>query len=421
MKKDCSRLPPVILLGGAANALSVARSLGRAGVRVFALNEYTAAVRFSRYCRWLPVPWTGSDEDSWANYLLGRESDPLRGAVLLTCSDVGIQILARHREALARKFRLDDCNPAAQLDMLNKLSTYRQAVAAGVPTPRFWLADSRTAVLGLKGHLTFPLIVKPVLSHVFGERFGGKKFFVADHFDDLIEAYGTASAARVETMLVEMIPGPDSRLCSYYTYLDHDGRPLFDFTKRIIRRFPVGSGEGCCHVTDWNPEVRELALKLFQHAGLRGLANAEFKRDERDGRLKLIECNARFTAANCLVADSGFDLGLFVYNRLVGRPQPPLTHYVRGMRLWSPWRDLKAFLELRRRGELTLWQWLGSVLRPHTVPYFRWYDPLPTVVAGLRATGIDALVRGVKRGLQACVRRVTGGLARRRSAAQETL
>jgi hypothetical protein len=56
-------------------------------------------------------------------------------------------------------------------------------------------------------------------------------------------------------------------------------------------------GNACYHLTDWNPEVGDLSLKLFQWVGLRGLANAEFKRDERDGKLKLIECNARFTAS----------------------------------------------------------------------------------------------------------------------------
>ena len=64
------------------------------------------------------------------------------------------------------------------------------------------------------------------------------------------------------------------------------------------------------------------ALRLFRHVGLRGLANVEFKLDPRDGQYKLIECNARFTAANGLVAKSGIDLGRFVYCRAVGLPLP---------------------------------------------------------------------------------------------------
>ena len=176
-----------------------------------------------------------------------------------------------------------------------------------------------------------------------------------------------------------MIPGPDDRLCSYYTYLDEDSRPLFHFTKRIIRRYPALRGTACYHVTDWIPEAVEQANRLFRYSGLRGLANAEFKRDGRDGRLKLIECNARFTAANCLVARSGFDLAAFVYNRLTGRAQAPLERYTLGLRLWDPVRDFQSFLELRRSGDLTFGRWLSSVLHRQTFPYFDRTDPLPSL------------------------------------------
>ena len=47
-----------------------------------------------------------------------------------------------HRPALAERFRLDISNPPAQSCVLNKLATYLAARAAGVPTPRFWVAES---------------------------------------------------------------------------------------------------------------------------------------------------------------------------------------------------------------------------------------------------------------------------------------
>jgi D-aspartate ligase len=382
---DCSRspwqagggLPPAIILGGGANALSVARSLGRLGAEVYAINEDSALVRYSRYCRWLAVP--GDAPESWARFLIGPESDRFRGAVLLACSDDGIELIARHREALAAKFLLDESNPAAQLGMLNKCQTYHAARAAGIPTPRFWVAETRDQLMALRDSLVFPLLIKPHFTYIYEQR-SGKKFLAADNFDQLLRAHESLRAAGIDTLLVEWIPGPDNLLCSYYTYLDEGQTPLFHFTKRVIRRFPAGMGNACYHVTDWNPEVRDLALKLFQWVGLRGLANAEFKRDERDGQLKLIECNARFTAANCLVARSGFDLAALVYNRLVGRSQPALESYARGMRLWDPVRDFQAFLELKRQGRLTARQWIASILHRQTVPYFDWSDPFPSLV-----------------------------------------
>ncbi len=368
---------PVIILGGGANALSVARSLCRRGVKVYALNEESAYVRYSRSCRWLKV--RGHSPDSWTRFLLGPDSDGFRGALLLACSDQGIEIIAHHREKLAARFLLDDSNPTAQLGMLNKCQTYHEARAAGVPTPRFWRAETREQLDALRDGLVFPLIVKPHLTHVFEQR-TGKKFVVVNDFDQLLHAQATLNDSGIETLLVEWIPGPDDQLCSYYTYLDREQTPLFHFTKRIIRRFPAGMGNACYHVTDWNPEVRDLAMKLFQGAGLRGLANAEFKRDERDGQLKLIECNARFTAANCLLARSGFDLAAFIYDRLVGHPWPLPESYTPGMRLWDPIRDFEAFLALRKQGQITFRQWITSVLHGQTFPYFCWSDPLPSLV-----------------------------------------
>jgi D-aspartate ligase len=202
-------------------------------------------------------------------------------------------------------------------------------------------------------------------------------------FDELLKAYLKVDQFGIVVMLVEKIPGPDDRYCSYYTYIDENGEALFDFTKRIIRRYPYNQGLACYHITDWNPEVRDLGLKYFNHVRLIGLANVEFKRDDRDGKLKLIECNARFTAANCLVAESGFDLALFVYNRLVGQTQPTLKgkRYKEGLRLWYPVEDFSSFKELRGRGELSFLEWLKSIMHPQVLPYFRWYDPIPTIVS----------------------------------------
>jgi predicted ATP-grasp superfamily ATP-dependent carboligase len=56
----------------------------------------------------------------------------------------------------------------------------------------------------------------------------------------------------------------------------------------------VGFGMRAYHVTDRNEEVAGVGLQLCTGVGIPGIANPEFKRDARDGLLKLIECNHRF-------------------------------------------------------------------------------------------------------------------------------
>jgi len=374
--------PPVILAGAnMATAMSLIRSLARGGVDVRLLCSAGAVPSYSRYARRLPTDGPAPQPEAWVHYLLGRESSELRGAVVLACNDDAIELLLDHRDALSERYVLDVCDPQAQRAMLDKLATYRLAAEAGIATPRFWPAETAEQVQANRDEYTYPLMMKPVLAHHFKRVMPGK-YLMAEDLDGLMTAYRRCEEQGVEVVLLEVIPGPDDLLCSYYTYLDDEGAPLFHFTKRVIRRYPEREGFGCLHVTDWNPEVRDLGLRLFQHAGLKGVANVEFKRDPRDGRLKLIECNARFTAANGLLTAAGYDLGTLVYRRLVGLPQPSLVNaeYEKGLRLWYPLDDFFAYLELRRQGRLGLSDWLRSVAHRAVLPYFSPTDPKPSAV-----------------------------------------
>lgn len=354
----------------------------------------------SRYATFLPLPDVETAQAAWATFLLGNRSDPLRGAVLLACSDAGIELLIEHREELAERFVLDVSNPSAQRCLLSKLATYAAAADAGVPTPRFWPVRDEETVRAHEADYVYPLIVKPLFSHHF-QRVFHEKFFRVTGYDELLEAYARVLEHDIDVVLLEEIPGPDDRLCSYYTYIDEDGRPLCDFTKRVIRRYPENRGPACYHITDWNPEARDLGLRLFRHVGLRGVGNVEFKRDDRDGQLKVIECNARFTAGNALLAASGYDIALFVYNRLSGADQPPLLGrgYELGLHYWFPVQDAYAFRELKAKGQIGWGGWLRSLAHRQVTPYFRWDDPLPALfeMGRFAAPAASARVRRARR------------------------
>jgi len=374
---------PVVLLGGDHGALSIARSLGVASIPVYVINDPDSEVRYSRFCRWVTLPTGGSTPESWAEYLLGRGSDYLRGAVLLAASDEAIEFIGEHRQPLSDKFRLDISNPVAQRCMLDKLCTYRAAQAAGIPIPGYWVADNREDVERLRPELVFPLVLKPILGHTYSRKFTSA-YTVAANFEELLTAFEAVDCAGIRTFLVEMIPGPDDCLCSYYTYLDEHGNHLVNFTKRVIRRYPMNMGGATYHITDHVPDIQELGLALFRQVELRGVANVEFKLDRRDGKLKLIECNARFTAADSLLVASGLNLPLFVYTRLIGQTQQPPSVYRNGMRLWKPVADFAAYRQLNKLGMLTLGEWIRSIMHPQIFPVFRWNDPLPSVVSNAR-------------------------------------
>jgi predicted ATP-grasp superfamily ATP-dependent carboligase len=370
---------PAVVMGG-RNALSVVRSLGRMGVPVHVLGpRWSVRVAASRYARVLPVRTAGGPwKERMLEFLLGPASRSIRGAVLLACNDPPIELLAENRETLLRHYRLDACHPPAQLAMLDKLATYRAAAAAGVPSPRVWDVEGEDGLEAVRADLRYPLIVKPRNSAAFQAAFHGKHFR-AESFDETREAVRRMREAGLPFLLVEFVPGGDGRYGSYITYLEEDGEPAFHFTTRVIRRNPPGRGDAVYRVAEPVPGLAEPALRLVRRVGLRGIANVEFKLDPRDGVPKLIECNARFTTSNGLLEACGLDLARWVYRRAVGLPQPAPRPFRAGVRMWDPRGDFGAYRALARRGELDLAGWLRT-LRPARTFWFRWDDPMPSLV-----------------------------------------
>ncbi len=380
--------PSVVILGGSANALSVARSLGRRGIQVYLSASEGRHVQYSRYCtRSFPFGRGVKGSDFWRELLLGARSSAFHGSVVFACNDEAVGFIAQHRAELAVNYTLDCSVPELQLAMLDKLETLTLARTVNVPAPRFWQVENADELDRIKSELSFPLIVKPLLSHLFQSKFGGRKFLNVTSHDEVREALERVWAAGLQAMICEWIPGPDHLLSSYYTYIDRNGTPLFHFTKKVIRRYPKNEGLTSYHVTDWNPEVAQMGLRFLAGIGFRGLANVEFKRDLRDGQLKLVECNARFTAPQELFVRCGLDTASIIYNDLVGLPLPREFSYRRDVRLWYPMRDFLAYRQLRALNELTFAEWLKSVWHWQALPFFHPTDPLPTIVPAVQAIG----------------------------------
>jgi len=275
---------------------------------------------------------------------------------------------------------MDDFNPTTHLAMLDKQKTLELAKDARCPIPAFYNIDSIEDVESIMDTVMFPAMIKPLHSHLFQRHYLWKKYLVANNKDELRDRVKTLLDKDLELMVTEMIPGSDDLQSAYYTYMDDQGNELFQYTHRIIRRYPKNSGNGCLHITEWIPETAEMGQRFFKGIDYRGMGHIEFKHDLRDGKLKIIECNPRFSAAQAIVVKSGLDMAYIIYCHLTGKPLPEDTSYKDGVRRWMVVLDILSFCELRRFGELTFIGWLKSIKGPPLVfPYFSMDDPMPFI------------------------------------------
>lgn len=371
--------PPAVLLGGETIAVSAARSLAPTGVEVWALGDATDPVQRSRHChRFVEV---GSKQGVQTRYMDWLEREGPRGAVIIPCDDDSVELMARGRAHLVELgYRPIEANDEALLAMLDKERTYALCAEIGVPCPRTATVSTREEAVAAAARFDYPCALKPRESHVFAAHFGILAKAVRVHSpEELVTEFERTAELGVSMLVTEIVPGGDDQLCSYYSYLDENGEPLYHFTKKKVRQYPPEFGLGCYQMTTWDPEVAELGLRFFQGAGMRGIANVEFKRDARDGVLKLIESNVRLTAANEQVRLAGLDIPLLAYSRVAGGPGPELRSYKVGVPLWHPIEDVRSLLMYRARGEWSLGSWLRSLRRRQRFAMWRLDDPGPTI------------------------------------------
>ena len=372
----------VILLGGRENCLAVTRNFGRLGIPVYVSGRKGCQGLYSRHCRRaFPVERGVSADRAWHELLLGNPQPELQGAIVLAMCDESLEFLAAHHGDLIQSYALPPFVPKLCMAMLDKCETLVRASAAGVPTPNFWMVDTPSELAAIRDEIQTPVMVKPLNSRAFVDEFGCKLFIVGGGFEEVVQKVELCHTRGIKVMVMELIPGPDSLLSSFNTCRIASGKMLYQYTKSVIRRWPVNRGGGTFHQSIWLPETAAMGRKLFDAIGWQGIGNVEFKRDMRDGQLKIIEVNGRFTAAQRLITEAGAPIDLVVYCYLTGQPQPHFDSYSQTKLFWYPVRDFFAFLQMRRSKQITFAEWLRSLgAGPLLLSVASWRDPLPSIV-----------------------------------------
>jgi predicted ATP-grasp superfamily ATP-dependent carboligase len=215
----------------------------------------------------------------------------------------------------------------------DKTALCRLAETLQVPIPKTLYLAGATDLPDALGEIDrYPMVVKPALSRT-PERQGflaGGVMYVSSR-DELEKLYATSPILRYPSMIQEKIIGPGTGL---FTLYDKD-RHLALFSHRRLREKPPSGGVSV--VSESAPldeEMVDAAGRLLSAVGWTGVAMVEFKRDQRDGKAKLMEINGRFWGSLQLAIVCGVDFPALLLDYLQGeKPLAPVANYLVGHKL----------------------------------------------------------------------------------------
>jgi predicted ATP-grasp superfamily ATP-dependent carboligase len=384
--------PLAVVLGLGVNGLGVARSLGRAGIPTLGLwSEDDQAGRVSRYCRAVRAPSTPSDET--LSVLLHAIGEPEDKPVLFPTSDAYAHWISERQDVLRGSFRFHTVAPALFEGLNSKIGSVRLAAEHGIDTPRTASFDRLPSFERGIGALSLPIVVKPIDTFRRTLPRGAKNELFRAR--DALDAYVRSFARFLPDMVFqEVVPSGDGHIHVCTLLLDAAGEPLLRYTGRKIRQYRPDFGVTSFGVSEWNGELADLSARFMRAAGYRGLCTLEFARDRRSGRYLFLEANLRSYYHNQLFTDSGVNFALAEYGALTGAAPPGHMPQRDGIHWLDFPRDLGSYY--RRRSELRLREWLGSLLEARSFASFALDDPLPCLYE-MSQLVLRVLRRGMRR------------------------
>ncbi len=380
------RHPGALVLGGDKHALIIARSLGRRGIPVHVVAA--RGPQLSQACRYVRAihRWPGPDEAARLELLTSLASrHGLGGWTLFVTEDSAATFASRHHRVLGERFRLTVAPHEITTRAADKRSAYALARAAGVDVP--W---THAGVLDSRISPPLPCVVKPAVKET-DNALTRDRAWRADTPAQLANLHHDAVALlpAAQVLVQELVPGGGEAQYSYAGVF-REGEPLGTVVARRLRQYPVDFGHSSCFVvTAEEPEVEDMGRRVVRSLGYTGIAEIEFKRDPRDGRLKLLDVNPRVWTWCAAATRAGLDIPFVAWRLARGEPVAP-SRAAPGVRWVRMAPDVLATARLVRRGELSIPQYLGGFHPPLAFATFARDDPLPAAahlpLAVMRAT-----------------------------------
>jgi len=399
-----SEWPAVVVAGAFQTGVVLMRDLLARGLRVFAVDCNSGQPGFrSVYGKTYLCPNPDDEPAAWLAFMTGLQEKLGGRPVLIPSADQFVSAIAAHAEALEPYFLFNHSAMTIQSLLATKKRQYQIAAEHGLVVPRTMFISSEADIQQFCQQAIFPCLIKPIHFRDWqradpSHPFYCEKLSIAESPAELMRQYKLAAQIHPEVVAQEIIQGPDTAKLVYLSCYAGDGRRLGSCLLRQVRTMPIHFGSASVVEPINDPEADRLSDAFLRSVGYAGICELELKRDTRDGQVKLIEANPRYSVTSDAAKYAGVELGWLNYLDLIGKPVEEVRPSVSNFRHIVLSRDFGCIRQYRTAGLLS-WAQLFQSYRP-PVAFFDfdlkdWRLTLSTVI-GLSKTVLYPVYRFLK-------------------------
>jgi predicted ATP-grasp superfamily ATP-dependent carboligase len=384
--------PDVVVAGCYLTGVVLMRQLFRRGVRVSAIDWFPGQPGFHTvYGKVRLCPNPDDQPTQWVDFMCDLAGRFPSKPVLIPSADQFVSAVANHA-AVLRKHYLFSETMGVQALLATKQRQYEFAGSHGLPVPRTAFVQSGEELLDFAHSARFPCLLKPTHCREWerfpqGHRLYCRKLVVSPDIRQLEADYRAASAVSSKMVVQEIIEGPDTAKLVYLSCYSSRGERIGHLIVRQVRTDPIYFGSASVSEPVPDLEADRVCDQFLRAIGYCGICEIELKRDTRDGRLKMIEVNPRYSVTADAAPYAGVDIGWLHYLDLIGQKVAPALPSSKNFRHIVLLRDLACFRDYFRDGLLTWRSFLGSYRPPVHFFDLDWRDwklALATLNTGFR-------------------------------------
>ncbi len=340
---------PAVVFGLSKTAIGVGKSLGRLGISVYGISYQKEIGYYSKYIKGNIFPHPLTNEDDFVLSIQKLCFQLKKKPVLFITSDEYLTFYTRNSSFIKKHFYSNLPKANLIITISDKYKQYSLIKKTGVDLPSTFFVENKTEYNKIKNNIVFPVFIKGRDVNEWREVVGGKiKGFAVYNNQEMLEKIDLLFKKKVAFIIQELVISRDNQNYKICVFISPSGELKLSFTLRKIHQYPIHSGIGSSVESIKYPNLEEIGKKLFSSIGYTGVGSAEFKYDEKDGKLKLIEINPRYWQQNALSDFCEVNFPLMDYQEATKQFPLAITDFREKLKWVNISLEIKSYLKYKK-------------------------------------------------------------------------